>query len=158
VGGGDGGVAQGQPQREPHVAGRRVAHAGALARTCDQPSPAAWTPARRAGLIEFLAQRRWFTELGWVNGLFGDARKTKRWTRGHPSRNGRGAIVAHTRPSASNVVPSAPTTDERAEPGAWAMLTRAEAHALRRSAPLTPGQFKALGQLAERGVNPLGRL
>lgn len=37
-------------------------------------------------------------------------------------------------------------------------LTRAEAHALRRSEPLTPAQFKELRVLAERGVNPLGRL
>jgi hypothetical protein len=34
-------------------------------------------------------------------------------------------------------------------------LTRAEAHALRRSAPLTPAQFKELRRLAEHGVNPL---
>jgi hypothetical protein len=34
-------------------------------------------------------------------------------------------------------------------------LTRAEAHALRRSAPLTPSQFKQLRRLAEHGVNPL---
>ena len=35
------------------------------------------------------------------------------------------------------------------------VFTRAEAHALQRSTPLTPEQFKALRQLAERGVNPL---
>jgi hypothetical protein len=58
------------------------------------------------------------------------------------------------RPSASNVVAPVPGTDERSKP-AWAALTRAEAHALRRSAPLTPGRFKALGQSAEQGVNPL---
>ena len=37
-------------------------------------------------------------------------------------------------------------------------LTRAEAHALRRSEPLTPAQFKELRVLAEHGVNPLRRL
>jgi hypothetical protein len=34
-------------------------------------------------------------------------------------------------------------------------LTRAEVHALRRSAPLTQGQFKELGRLAEHRVSPL---
>jgi predicted nuclease with RNAse H fold len=34
-------------------------------------------------------------------------------------------------------------------------LTRAEAHALRRSAPLTPEQFRSLRELAERGLSPL---
>lgn len=34
-------------------------------------------------------------------------------------------------------------------------LTRAEAHALRRSEPLTPAQFKELRQLAEQGISPL---
>lgn len=37
-------------------------------------------------------------------------------------------------------------------------LTRAEAHALRRSEPLTPSQFKELRLLAEHGVSPLRRL
>jgi len=37
-------------------------------------------------------------------------------------------------------------------------LTRAQAHALRRSAPLTPTQFKSLRQLAEQGINPLRRI
>jgi hypothetical protein len=34
-------------------------------------------------------------------------------------------------------------------------LTRAEARALRRSAPLTPAQFKELRRRAEHGVSPL---
>ena len=34
-------------------------------------------------------------------------------------------------------------------------LTRAEARALRRSAPLTPAQFKELRLLAEHGASPL---
>jgi len=59
----------------------------------------------------------------------------------------KGAIVAHKRPSASDVVSPAPITDPQPKP-AWATLTRAEAHALRRSAPLTPVR------LAEPGVNP----
>jgi predicted nuclease with RNAse H fold len=37
-------------------------------------------------------------------------------------------------------------------------LTRAEAHALRRSQPLTPSQFKSLRRLAEQGVSPLRHL
>lgn len=37
-------------------------------------------------------------------------------------------------------------------------LTRAEAHALRRSAPLTPEQFRELRLLAEHGVSPLRHL
>ena len=65
--------------------------------------------------------------------------------------------MARMRPSASDVSP-APITDERTKPAAWAALTRAEAHALRRSAPLTPEQFKALRKLAERGVNPFRRI
>jgi hypothetical protein len=35
------------------------------------------------------------------------------------------------------------------------VLTPAEAHALRRSAPLTPGQFKVLRRLADHGVSPI---
>jgi predicted nuclease with RNAse H fold len=34
-------------------------------------------------------------------------------------------------------------------------LTRAEEHALRRSAPLTPTQFKTLRRMAEQGISPL---
>jgi predicted nuclease with RNAse H fold len=34
-------------------------------------------------------------------------------------------------------------------------LTRAEEHALRRSAPLTPSQFKTLRRMAEQGISPL---
>ena len=37
-------------------------------------------------------------------------------------------------------------------------LTRAEAHALRRSAPLTREQFRELRLLAEHGVSPLRHL
>ena len=38
---------------------------------------------------------------------------------------------------------------------ATARLTRAEQRALRRSAPLTAGQFKELRRLAEQGISPL---
>jgi hypothetical protein len=47
---------------------------------------------------------------------------------------------------------------ERGDSDARLGLTRAEAHALRRSAPLTPAQFKELRRLAEHGVNPLRRI
>jgi hypothetical protein len=39
-----------------------------------------------------------------------------------------------------------------------AQLTRAELHALRRSEPLSPQQFKELRRLAEQGVSPLRHL
>jgi hypothetical protein len=50
---------------------------------------------------------------------------------------------------------AAPPTDSSDSSGARLGLTRAEAHALRRSVPLTPSQFKELRRLAEHGVNPL---
>jgi hypothetical protein len=62
--------------------------------------------------------------------------------------------VARKRPAASNVVPPIHPAPEHAEPD-WAVLTRAEAHALRRSTPLTPAQFKERRRLAEQGVSPL---
>jgi hypothetical protein len=34
-------------------------------------------------------------------------------------------------------------------------MTRAEEHALRRSAPLTPTQFKMLRRMADQGISPL---
>jgi len=54
----------------------------------------------------------------------------------------------------------APLKDGRAgrRPDAPPGLTRAEAHALRRSAPLTPAQFRELRLLAEEGANPLRHL
>ncbi|MEA2221400.1 MAG: hypothetical protein QOJ35_4026 [Solirubrobacteraceae bacterium] len=48
----------------------------------------------------------------------------------------------------------AQATRER-EQAAERVLTRAELHALRRSQPLTPAQFKSLRRLAEQGVSPL---
>ena len=38
------------------------------------------------------------------------------------------------------------------------VFARAEAHPLRRSEPLTPSEFKALGRLAEQGTIPLQAL
>jgi hypothetical protein len=51
----------------------------------------------------------------------------------------------------------APPKDSRLRRGSDAPLglTRAEARALRRSAPLTPAQFRELRLLAERGASPL---
>jgi hypothetical protein len=63
--------------------------------------------------------------------------------------------VAHDRPAASDVEPPDPVS---AGPRDQARLTRAEAHALRRSAPLTPQQFKELSRLAEQGISPLRHL
>jgi hypothetical protein len=66
--------------------------------------------------------------------------------------------VARKRPTASDVVPPIPIVPEHAKPDVWAALTRAEAHALRRSTPLTPAQFKARRRLAEQGITPLRHL
>jgi hypothetical protein len=76
---------------------------------------------------------------------------------GFPSER-KGATVAHKRPTASDVVPPIDIANEDIKPEAWAALTRAEAHAMRRSTPLTPEQFKSRRRLAEQGVNPLRRL
>jgi hypothetical protein len=73
---------------------------------------------------------------------------------GFPSQR-KGPGVARERPTASNVVPPSPVTPEHVKRDAWAGLTRAEAHALRRSTPLTPAQFKAYRPLPEPGVVPL---
>jgi hypothetical protein len=62
--------------------------------------------------------------------------------------------VARKRPTASNVVPPTQNITEHESPTP-SVLTRPEARALRRSAPLTPGQFKALRRLAEKGESPL---
>jgi len=66
-------------------------------------------------------------------------------------------VVPLTQPIASNVVPLTQHADGPAPPAAWAALTCAEAHALRRSAPLTPNQFAALRRRAELGISPLDR-
>jgi hypothetical protein len=62
--------------------------------------------------------------------------------------------MTHQEPATNRV---APPKDNRQRRGSDAPLglTRAEARALRRSAPLTPGQFKELRLLAEHGVSPL---
>ena len=72
---------------------------------------------------------------------------------GFPSQR-KGASVARERPTASDV-PPIQIIPEPAKFDSWAGLTRAEAHALRRSTPLTPGQFKAGRRLAEQGISPL---
>jgi hypothetical protein len=57
-------------------------------------------------------------------------------------------------PATSRVAP--PTNSgERRGSDVLLGLTRAEARALRRSAPLTPAQFRELRLLAEHGVSPL---
>ena len=67
--------------------------------------------------------------------------------------------MAHKRPRFSDVVvPPSPVSHESAERRDRSRLTRAEEHALRRSAPLTPQQFKELSRLAEQGISPLQRL
>jgi hypothetical protein len=59
------------------------------------------------------------------------------------------------RPTASELVaPVSSGLREATQPVA-ANLTRAQAHALRRCAPLTPEQFKAKRILAAKGINPL---
>jgi hypothetical protein len=64
--------------------------------------------------------------------------------------------VARQRPTASDVAPPDPTPLERAGVHDPLGLTRAQAHSLRRCAPLTPAQFKTRG-VAEQEVTPLGR-
>lgn len=77
-------------------------------------------------------------------------------TSGRPTRsNGNeGVPVTHVQLTTAKV---APPTNARArgEPEPQFALTRAEAHALRRSAPLTPAQFTELRRLAQQGVSPL---
>jgi hypothetical protein len=77
-------------------------------------------------------------------------------TRGAPSSTER-AIVARERPTASNVEPLTDTALGHVRTAALPALTCAEAHALRRSAPLTPEQFAALRRRAELGISPLSR-
>jgi hypothetical protein len=66
--------------------------------------------------------------------------------------------VAHDRPVVPDIGPSDPARRRRSKPGDGTSLTRAEAHAQRRSAPLTPQQFKELSRLAEQGISPLRHL
>ena len=65
--------------------------------------------------------------------------------------------MTHQGPATAKVAPLT-ASRERGDFDARLGLTRAEAHALRRSAPLTPAQFKELRRLAEHGVNPLRRI
>jgi hypothetical protein len=65
--------------------------------------------------------------------------------------------MIHQQPTTASGVP--PTAGrERGDPDLQFGLTRAEARALRRCAPLTRAQFKDRGRLAERGVAPLRQL
>ena len=66
--------------------------------------------------------------------------------------------MARKRPTASNVARPDPTPPKRAEVADPLTLTRAEAHSLRRCAPLTPEQFKTLGRLVEQGISPFRRV
>jgi hypothetical protein len=63
--------------------------------------------------------------------------------------------VALDRPAASG---AAPSDSVSGRPRDRARLTRAEAHAQRRSTPLTPQQFKELSRLADQGISPLRHL
>ncbi len=63
--------------------------------------------------------------------------------------------MARERPTASIAVPPSHDTTERERSESAFGLTRAEAHALRRSAPLTTAQFRSLRLLAEQGKSPL---
>jgi len=63
--------------------------------------------------------------------------------------------VEQKRPTFSEVVPPSPASRAHRKPGDRARLTRAEARALRRSAPLTPQQFRELSRLADQGISPL---
>jgi hypothetical protein len=89
--------------------------------------------------------------------LFGLIARGALQTEGLPFER-KGASVARKRPTASDAVPPQHLAPEHAEPGGWGALTRAEAHALRRSTPLTPEQFKARGRLVEQGIGPLRRV
>jgi predicted nuclease with RNAse H fold len=59
--------------------------------------------------------------------------------------------VERETPRISNVV----RPEARVDRAPDTPLTRAEEHALRRSAPLTPTQFKTLRRMAEQGISPL---
>ena len=71
----------------------------------------------------------------------------------------RGATVTRKRPIGSDV-PKMLTTSNRGSAGRdrGVALSPAEQRALRRSAPLSTAQFKAVGHLVERGDLPLRRL
>jgi hypothetical protein len=65
--------------------------------------------------------------------------------------------MALREPKRANDLRPGPQVGESAGRSVGQALTRAEAHASRRSAPLTSAQFRALGRLADHGVNPLRR-
>lgn len=63
--------------------------------------------------------------------------------------------MTHQEPATGKVAPPKDNRQRRGSDDAPLGLTRAEARALRRSAPLTPAQFRELRLLAEHGVSPL---
>jgi hypothetical protein len=66
--------------------------------------------------------------------------------------------VEKHRTSTSRFTPAANLERSPDDLPGGARLTRAEVHALRRSEPLSPAQFKQLRRLAEQGVSPLRHL
>ena len=62
--------------------------------------------------------------------------------------------MTQQKPATTGVVPPKDSRERRGS-DAQLGLTRAEARALRRSAPLTPAQFRELRLLAEHGISPL---
>ena len=75
---------------------------------------------------------------------------------GHHFQSRGDLLVERKRPTASDDVPNRqPNPDRLAAPD---VLTRAEARALSRSAPLTPSEFKAKRRVAEQRIDPLPTL
>ncbi len=69
-----------------------------------------------------------------------------------------GDTVAEQRTSTSRLERAADVGRSPDDLAGGAQLTRAELHALQRSEPLSPAQFKELRLLAEQGVSPLRHL
>jgi len=65
-------------------------------------------------------------------------------------------MLVHRKPSTAADV--RPPAQVQAPPRVPVELTPAQTHAQRRSAPLTPEQFKGMRRLAEHGENPLRHL
>jgi hypothetical protein len=69
--------------------------------------------------------------------------------------HGKGVTVDIKRPADYDARAPIPGCETNPGPGDPPRLTRAKAHAPRRSSPLTPAQFKELSRLAEQGISPL---
>jgi hypothetical protein len=69
--------------------------------------------------------------------------------------HGKGGTVDTKRPADVDARASISGCKPDPERGDRPRRTRAETRALRRSAPLTPAQFKELSRLAEQGISPL---